>query len=131
MDGNSYGLLLPGRAELRVTTDPAFYDDPRPPDVETLILQRSCRTLAHEIGHIFGMQHCIYFKCPVNGSNNLDESDSRPMQLCPVCLRKLHSTIGFDPVARDRRLIEIYKQLGFDSEAEWTKHRLETVTKSP
>ncbi len=27
LDGRSYGLRLPGRAELRVTTDPAFYDD--------------------------------------------------------------------------------------------------------
>lgn len=111
--------------------DPAFYDEPRPADVETLILRRSCHTLAHEICHIFGMQHCIYFKCPVNGSNNLDESDSRPMQLCPVCLRKLHSTIGFDPVERDRRLIDVYQQLGFVNEAEWIKHRLQTVTKSP
>ncbi|MBR0679336.1 DEAD/DEAH box helicase family protein [Roseomonas eburnea] len=27
LDGQSYGLLLPGRTELRVTTDPSFYDD--------------------------------------------------------------------------------------------------------
>jgi hypothetical protein len=27
LDGRSYGLRMPGRAELRVTTDPAFYDD--------------------------------------------------------------------------------------------------------
>ena len=104
--------------------DPAFYDDPRLADVETLILRRSCHTLAHEICHIFGMQHCIYFQCPVNGSNHLDESDSRPMQLCPVCLRKLHSTIGFDPVERDRHLIELYQRLGFVHEAEWLKRRL-------
>ncbi len=107
--------------------DPAFYDEPRLADVETLILRRSCHTLAHEICHIFGMQHCIYFKCPVNGSNNLDENDSRPMQLCPVCLRKLHSTIGFDPAERDRRLIEVYQRFGFTQEAEWIKRRLKNV----
>lgn len=108
--------------------DPAFYDDPRPADVETLILRRSCHTLAHEICHIFGMQHCVYFSCPVNGSNNLDENDSRPMQLCPVCLRKLHSTIGFDPVERDRGLLAIYQRLGFAKEADWIQRRLRTVT---
>lgn len=27
LDGQSYGLLLPGRTELRVTTDPTFYDE--------------------------------------------------------------------------------------------------------
>ncbi len=110
--------------------DPAFYDDPRLADVETLILRRSCHTLAHEICHIFGMQHCIYFKCPVNGSNNLDESDSRPMQLCPVCLRKLHSTIRFDPAERDRRLIDVYEQFGFTEEAAWIKRRREHITRN-
>ncbi len=108
--------------------DPTFYDDPRPADVETLILRRSCHTLAHETCHIFGMQHCIYFKCPVNGSNNLDENDSRPMQLCPVCLRKLHSTIRFDPIDRDRRLVEVYQRLGFTKEAEWINKRLKSVS---
>ena len=107
--------------------DPAFYDDPRPADVETLILRRSCHTLAHETCHIFGMQHCIYFQCPVNGSNNLDENDSRPMQLCPVCLRKLHSTIGFNSIERDRRLVEVYQRLGFTKESEWINRRLKSV----
>lgn len=107
--------------------DPAFYDDPRLADVETLILRRSCHTLAHEICHIFGMQHCIYFSCPVNGSNNLAESDSRPMQLCPVCLRKLHGIVGFDPVDRDRKLQEIYQRFGFTNEAAWIHRRLQTV----
>ena len=104
--------------------DPAFYDDPRPADVETLILRRSCHTLAHETCHVFGMQHCIYFLCPVNGSNNLAENDSRPMQLCPVCLRKLHAIVGFDPVDRDRRLLDVYQQFGFANEAAWIRHRL-------
>lgn len=107
--------------------DPAFYDDPRPADVETLILRRSCLTLAHETCHIFGMQHCIYFECTVNGSNHLDEADSRPLQLCPVCLRKLHSTIGFDPDTRDRRLSEVYQLFGFAADAEWIKRRLKSV----
>ncbi len=108
--------------------DPAFYDDPRPADVETLILRRSCHTLAHETCHAFGMQHCIYFSCPVNGSNNLAENDSRPMQLCPVCLRKLHAIIGFDPVDRDRKLQEVYQQFGFNDEAAWVQRRRKTVT---
>lgn len=110
--------------------DPAFYDDPRPVDVDRLILRRSCHTLAHEICHIFGMQHCIYFKCPVNGSNNLAENDSRPMQLCPVCLRKLHFTIGFDPNVRDRHLIDVYERLKFADEAKWIKRRLQNVAQN-
>lgn len=103
--------------------DPAFFDEPRPHDVETLILRRSCRTLAHEIGHMFGMQHCIFFTCVMNGSNHLAESDSRPLHVCPVCLRKLHQSIGFDPLEREQRLLKLYRQLKLADEWNWQERR--------
>jgi archaemetzincin len=56
--------------------------------------------LEHETGHMVGLAHCIYFNCLMNGSNHLAESDRRPLHLCPVCLRKLQWSIGFDVVAR-------------------------------
>lgn len=128
-----------GQASLRKRTgvfsfarfDPAFYDDPDPPDVESLILRRSCHTLAHEICHMFGITHCTFFACAVNGSNNLDENDSRPMHVCPVCLRKLHSSIGFDPVERDRNLLQVYQRLGLTHDAAWQERRLKTVDANP
>ena len=104
--------------------DPAFFNDPIPADVDTLILRRSCRTLAHEISHMFGMHHCTFFTCVVNGSNSLAESDSRPMHACPVCLRKLQSSIGFNPREREERLLGVYRQLHLDDEAHWTERRL-------
>jgi len=58
-------------------------------DAERLLLRRSCKVLAHEMAHMFGIEHCIYFHCLMNGSNHLEESDARPMHLCPVDLRKL------------------------------------------
>src|SRR5262245_49528825 len=39
--------------------DPGFFGETRPDDVATLILQRSAKTLVHEIAHTFGLQHCI------------------------------------------------------------------------
>ena len=124
-----------GQASLRHRTgvfsfarfDPAFYDDPDPPAVETLILRRSCHTLAHEICHMFGITHCIFFACAVNGSNNLDENDARPMHVCPVCLRKLHSSIDFDPVERDKNLVQVYQRLGLEHDAAWQERRLKAV----
>ncbi|MBC7822048.1 MAG: hypothetical protein IAG10_34615 [Planctomycetaceae bacterium] len=124
-----------GQASLRNRTgvfsfarfDPTFYDEPAPPDVEMLILRRSCHTLAHEICHMFGMQHCTFFACAVSGSNNLDENDSRPLHVCPVCLRKLHASVGFDPIERDRGLLPIYRRLGLDRDAAWLERRLKTV----
>ena len=46
--------------------------------------------MTHEIGHLFGIYHCIHFECIMNGSNHLDEADGRPFHLCPICLHKLY-----------------------------------------
>jgi len=107
--------------------DPAFYGDKRGKDYEKLILRRSCKVLVHETGHMFGLQHCIFFRCVMNGSNHLKESDSRPMSLCPVCLRKLQFSICFDVTSRYKNIYRFYKKLGFDDDAQWIAHRLEHI----
>lgn len=91
---------------------------------DCLILRRSCKVLAHETCHMFGIQHCIYFNCLMNGSNDLEESDRRPLHLCPVDLRKLHYSIGFDIKRRYRNLLEFFKAVHFDDEAQWLSKRL-------
>lgn len=108
--------------------DPLFYKEPRGKDYEKLILRRSCKVLAHETGHMFGLQHCIHFRCLLNGSNHLGESDSRPMHLCPVCLRKLQYAVGLDVPARYRDLLRFYKEGGFDDEARWMEQRITRIT---
>jgi archaemetzincin len=107
--------------------DPVFYGQKRGKDYEKILLRRSCRVLAHETAHMFGLQHCIYFKCVLNGSNHLQESDSRPLHLCPVCLRKLQYSIGFDVVTRYRNLLHFYRKFGLDKEAQWVANRLEWI----
>jgi archaemetzincin len=104
--------------------DPVFYGRERGKDYEKILLRRSCRVLTHETAHMFGLQHCIYFKCALNGSNHLQESDSRPLHLCPVCLRKLQYSIRFDVVTRYRNLLQFYRKAGFDDEAKWVANRL-------
>ena len=51
-----------------------------------------------------GIAHCIYFRCLMNGSSSLAESDRRPLHLCPIDLRKLQWLIGFDFAERYGRL---------------------------
>jgi archaemetzincin len=41
--------------------DPRFFGIDSP-DRTQLILRRSCKVLAHEAGHMFGIAHCIYFR---------------------------------------------------------------------
>jgi archaemetzincin len=107
--------------------DPAFYGQKRDQDYEKILLWRSCKVLVHEIAHMFGLMHCIYFKCAMNGSNHLGESDARPMHLCPVCLHKLHHSIGFDVVGRYCKLYHFYGKTGFEKEAKWTAQRVERL----
>ena len=66
-----------------------------------------CKTMVHEIGHMFGMKHCTYYECGMNGSNSAEESKDRPIQFCAVCYRKLASCINFDPLQRYQALIDV------------------------
>lgn len=56
--------------------------------------------MTHEIGHMFGIKHCQWLSCVMQGSNHMEESDRRPLDFCPVCLRKLQDAIGFDIAER-------------------------------
>jgi hypothetical protein len=47
--------------------------------------------------------------------------------MCPVCLRKLQFSIGFDVVDRYRKLLLFYQKAGFDQEAKWVSKRLKRV----
>lgn len=107
--------------------DPAFYGAPRASGYEELLLRRSFKVLAHETGHMFGLAHCTYFNCLMNGSNHLVEADRRPLHLCPVCLRKLQWSIGFDVLKRYSALEEIYHANGFTDEADWLMRRLKSL----
>lgn len=100
------------------------FNGERVADAEKLVLRRSCKVLAHETAHMFGIAHCVYFHCLMNGSNHLAESDARPLRLCPVDLRKLEASVGFDVVDRYRRLRRVMEQMGFADDARWLERRL-------
>jgi archaemetzincin len=102
--------------------DPAFYDV-RKPDSRRVILERAAWTMIHELGHTFGLQHCIYFACVFAGTNSHVEMDRHPLHACPICTRKLHAVLGFDPAAREDGLARVYDALGLDDEAVWSTAR--------
>lgn len=108
--------------------DPAFYEEPRPESWRRLALERSCKVLAHETGHLFGIRHCTAFRCVMNGANHLPEADAQPLHLCPVDLRKLHHSVGFDPVERYRRLLAFTEEVGFLDEEVWLRLRIGSLT---
>ncbi|MCJ1333361.1 Archaemetzincin-1 [Thelotrema lepadinum] len=59
----------------------------------TLWLGRVCRTASHELGHCFGIDHCVYYACAMQGTASIQEDARQPPYLCPVDLTKvLHAT---------------------------------------
>lgn len=108
--------------------DPSFYNDNQSESCRTKLLLRSCKILAHEAGHMFSMAHCTFCLCCMNGSNNLDEMDKQPIHLCPVCLEKLRSSVGFDLVERYRVLGEFYSKRKMKKQAAWIEKRVEIVS---
>lgn len=110
--------------------DPEFFDEVRPDDFRRVMLLRSVKVTAHEAGHMFGLAHCIYYDCALNGSNSLIESDARTLHLCPVCLRKLHQSVGFDVIKRNQDLSRFYRRHGWSEAAEWCEQQV-AKAKSP
>jgi len=53
------------------------------------LLLRILKIATHEIGHMFGHMHCIYFNCLMMGTNGLWQTDQNPLYFCPICYRKL------------------------------------------
>ena len=58
---------------------------------ENIIIYRSLKTACHELCHVFGMTHCPYYECLMNGSNLIEEADKKPFALCPICIRKIET----------------------------------------
>jgi len=74
------------------------------------LLHRATKTMLHEIGHMFGMKHCTWYNCLMRGSNGEEvEHQKNCLHLCPVCLRKLHWSVGFDIRSQYASLLELYE----------------------
>ncbi|KAF9876132.1 hypothetical protein CkaCkLH20_06578 [Colletotrichum karsti] len=63
-------------------------------DQRGLWFSRVARTAAHELGHCFGMDHCVYYACVMQGTAGLGEDARQPPYLCPVCEAKLVFGLG-------------------------------------
>ncbi|HLF92531.1 MAG TPA: archaemetzincin [Planctomycetota bacterium] len=81
-------------------------------DDEGLFLRRAVKLMSHEAGHILSIEHCTTYRCLMQGSNSLQESDRHPLSLCPLDLRKLRWNTNFDAKERADRLFTFYQETG-------------------
>ena len=101
---------------------------PLPHDVENkMVFERSLKLLVHEIMHLLGLDHCIYFACVMNGSGNLEEDFNQPIFLCPVCLKKMFLLTKFDIPKRYEVLKDRFQEFGMVNEVKWVSNRMEML----
>ena len=86
-------------------------------------LRRTLKTASHETGHMFSMTHCTFYQCNMNGSNHLQESDGRPLEMCPHCLAKLCYATGADPAKRLNNLATFTRPTGFTTTRKYARDR--------
>jgi len=74
------------------------------------------------------MLHCTAYECNMCGSNHREESDRRPIALCPECLAKVCWAAAVDPTQRFRSLAEFCKENGLTDEAAFYEKSIEALT---
>ncbi len=73
-------------------------------------LERLIKISSHEIGHMFGIQHCVNAVCVMNGTNHLTETDEHFARMCSLCQQKIHSTLKYNNLNRLKQLQEYFKE---------------------
>ena len=106
-------------------------------NARTAYLFRVARTASHEIGHCFGMDHCVYYACVMQGTCSLPEDNRQPPYLCPVCEAKLGHAIAQGNVAtvarwqkaRHEAMLKLCAELGgtFTAYVAWMRGILEAL----
>lgn len=92
-----------------------------------LCLSRLLKICSHEIGHMFGLHHCIEVNCVMNGTNGLSETDTKQVRLCSVCQRKLNSSIKYDNKKRLIALEKYFQDNNLEEELKLMKSDLERI----
>lgn len=63
------------------------------PQNDQLLLSRAVKEVVHEVGHTFGLTHCIDATCPMSLSNAVRQVDQKGEELCRNCLISLEESI--------------------------------------
>jgi predicted Zn-dependent protease len=86
--------------------------------------ERAAKLLLHSAVHMFGVLHCCYYRCLMNGARTVEEADAMPPYLCGLCLKKLQLVLGFDVLDRYQQLAAAWAHAGADDVASWYRMRV-------
>lgn len=79
-------------------------------------LLRLMKISSHEIGHMFGISHCLNANCVMNGTNSLPETDYHLARACSLCQRKLNSSMHYDNRKRVLELKNFFEKQHLNTE---------------
>jgi archaemetzincin len=63
-----------------------FYGLPRDKD---LLKERAVKEAIHELGHVYGLDHCFHPECIMYFSNSINDTDNKGPGFCEVCKETL------------------------------------------
>jgi archaemetzincin len=58
---------------------------------DELLFQRTMKEILHELGHCFGLLHCIDWDCVMHSSQGIEEVDIKGGFYCKTCARSIDS----------------------------------------
>lgn len=83
------------------------YEASGPEHLASVWLSRTARTASHELGHCFGIDHCVYHACVMQATASMAEDVRQPPYLCPAELAKMQRALGLT----DKDVMERYEAL--------------------
>lgn len=108
---------------------PSLEKSPSQAALSGLWLGRVSRTAGHELGHCFGIDHCVSYACSMQGTASIIEDARQPPYLCPIDLAKVLKSTGTDGNERYQKLWEFcekYKEVHlFAAFGAWIRRRLQ------
>ncbi|MCI3939258.1 archaemetzincin [Chryseobacterium aahli] len=90
-------------------------------------LERLMKISSHEIGHMFGISHCLNANCVMNGTNSLSETDAHFARACSLCQYKLNSSLKYDDKKRLLELKKFFEANSFNAELSRTEKDLNLI----
>ncbi len=74
------------------------------PASATLLLARALKESVHEMGHTFGLTHCLDKNCPMSLSTNIQQVDAKGEIFCANCTIVLRESLNALPPSGFSRL---------------------------
>ncbi len=93
-------------------------------------LRRTLKIAVHETGHMFSMRHCTKYECVMSGTNQLAETDRRPIDACPECMAKICWLSNIEPVERYKKLADFCRRNSLLKDADEFSRKAAAVNKN-